>query len=721
MEEHEPPTGARFGDGNDMARQHEIWYYMGVRKTLASLIPAAAMCASAFGATLGFRDIAGKGRDEVVEGAHCCVTGVVTLVSGWRGTSGIVADLDDPNGHALWFAGEVNNAVVATLRGATTLHEGDVVEIVGGVSQLAFAPGLKADTVTVLGARPLPAAPLRRLRDFDWGVMDNRRACMDGVLMNVQEESAGMVRLQLGTADGMFLARVGSGVRKWRELVDAGIRVRGVAMSVFNIRNEFVGMQMEVLREDDFEVLSPPPEKGSVPAVSLGSLLSYSPEPPDCHRRRVRGTVTYVRSGEFVCIQSGESALVVDTSSNGFAVGDEVEAVGFPCMKDGLGRMMFAQVFKVGGGSRPAPVRIGWGELESYPVKDSGAFQDFNARFVQMSGTLESFAEINGRTKFTLMVEGYEVAVEMDGVLPREVRDCVDARPMLSVVGIVSLVQERGLPKGRLPAIAERRLLVSSASDVELVRDATWQSWRRGRLLRRLTWGAMALVLVLLLALLVRFIRFRRDYLRLGILTQERKRMAGDLHDTIEQSLVTAKIMLDTSVSLSPDAPEELKRGVAAAQEILMSAKAEIRERVFNLRDDELFKNSAQQILKAHARKLSGPGIVRVRAQLRGLPDTLPAALMSDILFIVQESVTNAIKHGHAKNVILAADPAAGGRGFVLRIVNDGAPFDPRMAPGPESGHFGLSGMRERARRAGMLFSITTERGQMAVRLEVNP
>lgn len=681
---------------------------------------AAALCAPAIAAPLGFRDIAGKGRGEVVEGAHCCVTGVVTLVSGWRGHSGVVADIDDPNGHALWFAGEVNNAVVATLRGAKTLHEGDVVEIVGGVSQLAFAPGLKADMVTVLGSRPLPAAPLRRLRDFDWGVMDNRRACIDGVLMDVQEESGGIVRLQLGTSDGMFLARVGSGVRKWRELVDAGIRVRGVAMSVFNIRNEFVGVQMEVLREDDFEVLSPPLEQDAIPVVSLGSILSYSPEPPDCHRRRVRGTVTYVRSGDFVCVQSGESALMVDTSSNGFSVGDEVEAVGFPCIEDGLGRMMFSQVFKVGEGSRPTPVRIGWVELKNYPVKESGAFQDFNARFVQMSGTLESFAEINGRTKFTLMVEGYEVAVEMDGVLPREVRDCVDARPMLSVVGIVSFVQERGLPKGRMPAIAERRLLVSSASDVVLVRDETWQSWRHWRLLRRLMWSAMALVVVVLLVLLVRFLRFRRDYLRLGILTQERKRMAGDLHDTIEQSLVTAKIMLDTAVSLSPDAPEELKRGVAAAQEILMSAKSEIRERVFNLRDDELFRNSAVDILRAHARKLSGPGIVRVRTQLRGLPETLPAAIMSDILFIVQESVTNAIKHGHARNVILAADPAEGGRGFVLRIVNDGDAFDPQMAPGPESGHFGLSGMRERARRAGIRFSMSTEKGQMAVKLEVN-
>jgi len=683
-------------------------------------ILAAAPLASFAESPLGFREIACMRRSDVEEGARCCVTGVVTLVSGWRGHSGVVADIDDPNGRALWFAGEVNNKVVATLRGAESLREGNEVEIVGGVSQLAFAPGLKAETITVLGSRALSAAPLRRLRDFNWGVMDNSRASIEGVLMDAQVEEGGATRLQFGTSDGMFLARIGAGRTEWRRLVDANMRVSGIAMSVFNIRNEFVGVQMEVLREGDIEILSPPPEASAIPDVPLGSILSYSPDLPDSHRRRVRGTVTYVRSGDFVCIQSGESALMVDTASEGLKAGDEVVAIGFPRMEDGLSRLMFSSVTKVGEGKMPDPVRVGWVELETYPVKESGAFQDFHSRLVCMSGTLESFSENNGRARLALMVEGYEVEVEMDDVLPQEVRDCAVIHPMLSLVGILSLEQERGLPKGRIPVIAARRLLVASASDMKLVFDATWSGWRRRRTLEVATAGALCLALALLLALLARFLRFRRDYLRLGILTQERKRMAGDLHDTIEQSLVTAKIMLDTSVALSPDAPDEMKRGVAAVQEILMSAKAEIRERVFNLRDDELFRESAHHILTALARKLSGRGVVRVRAQLRGLPDKLPAPLMSDILFIVQESVTNAIKHGRARNVILAADPAVEGRGFVLRIVNDGSAFDPGMAPGPELGHFGLSGMRERARRAGMRFSITTEKGQMAVRLEVS-
>ena len=68
------------------------------------------------------------------------------------------------------------------------------------------------------------------------------------------------------------------------------------------------------------------------------------------------------------------------------------------------------------------------------------------------------------------------------------------------------------------------------------------------------------------------------------------------------------------------------------------------------------------------------------------------------ILLILQEATTNAIKHGHAKMIVFTCDPREGG-GFVLRVLNDGTPFEVDRALGPETGHYGLSGMRERALR----------------------
>lgn len=57
------------------------------------------------------------------------------------------------------------------------------------------------------------------------------------------------------------------------------------------------------------------------------------------------------------------------------------------------------------------------------------------------------------------------------------------------------------------------------------------------------------------------------------------------------------------------------------------------------------------------------------------------------------------------------ADPTA--------VEYNGAPFDTQHALGPEAGHFGLSGMRERARRSGFTVSFASKRRTTSVRLEI--
>ena len=42
---------------------------------------------------------------------------------------------------------------------------------------------------------------------------------------------------------------------------------------------------------------------------------------------------------------------------------------------------------------------------------------------------------------------------------------------------------------------------------------------------------------------------------------------------------------------------------------------------------------------------------------------------------------------------MIVSDPIEDGGGFVLKALNDGAPFDVNAALGPETGHFGLAGI----------------------------
>ena len=134
-----------------------------------------------------------------------------------------------------------------------------------------------------------------------------------------------------------------------------------------------------------------------------------------------------------------------------------------------------------------------------------------------------------------------------------------------------------------------------------------------------------------MLVFVVRYIRFRSAYRSMDILAKERKRMACDLHDTIEQNLLAAKLLMQSAVSMSPETPEAVKEAVGSAQEILMSAKKEIRETVFNLQSDEIFSRRSVDVLKSVAERLSHLGVAKVRTRLRGLPEHLPGNSQSAV------------------------------------------------------------------------------------------
>ena len=232
-------------------------------------------------------------------------------------------------------------------------------------------------------------------------------------------------------------------------------------------------------------------------------------------------------------------------------------------------------------------------------------------------------------------------------------------------------------------------------------------------LLTILSVAALALAAIVVSCLVVS----NRRRGRLEAVAAERKRMASDLHDSIEQNLTAARMLMRTSLRLSPETPPCVAESVESAAEILDRAKAEIRETIFNLRSDDNFDKDAKTVFAEFAKRLSAHGLFRVRNMLRGIPQRIPAQLLTTILHLVEEAHTNAVKHGGARNFILVADPVPGG--FTIRLLNDGEPFDATSAPGPESGHYGLVGMRERAKRAGVRIFWETRKRWNVFRIEV--
>jgi signal transduction histidine kinase len=218
--------------------------------------------------------------------------------------------------------------------------------------------------------------------------------------------------------------------------------------------------------------------------------------------------------------------------------------------------------------------------------------------------------------------------------------------------------------------------------------------------------------LVALAVLFAMYIRIRRERAANAAVAKERRRMARELHDTIEQHLATAKILLSGALD-AKGLPESAREAVRTAAGVLAAAKVEVRDAVSGLQEEAPI--DAREALLVLARGLDRSGTARVRTSLAAMPLGISGTKARDIVAIAREAITNAVKHGKAKNVAIVCDaepertgtpaspnPSRGKAGFVLRILNDGEPFDAEKALGPETGHFGLFGMYERARRSGL-------------------
>ena len=261
-------------------------------------------------AALSLTDVARMSRDEAEFGREVVATGVVTVATEWRTNSGVAADPENPNGRGVYFLGETQMLTSSRLEGSDSLKKGDIVEIRGRTACLSFTPGIKADVIRKIGEATLPPPPRTRLADLGWGAMDNTRVTLRGVLVKsvVAPHRAGETEsgtaLLLNTPDGRFVARVPGGPEPWTHAVDAELEISGCAMSLFNLRAEFLGVRLEAGDASDIKVVkNAPPSLFDIPETKLSEILSYSPTPYNGHAKKVRGTVTFVASDEVFFMQ----------------------------------------------------------------------------------------------------------------------------------------------------------------------------------------------------------------------------------------------------------------------------------------------------------------------------------------------------------------------------------------------------------------------------------
>ena len=396
----------------------------------------------------------------------------------------------------------------------------------------------------------------------------------------------------------------------------------------------------------------------------------------------VSGTVTYAANGTFF-LQRESDGLKVHVSGRLPTVGDEVSIEGSPSLEGGHVVFVAKNWKRTGDGELPEALAVKSDDLVN------GEGKTVNALRVTVEGRTIGVTE-NG---FAMNVDGVPVNV-MLSPLSDFLSDCDRTHPVVSVTGIAELMLDQSILLGREGYVMGVKINVAVPDDVVLKPDLAYLAARRERMVTLTALSFAGVLAIGTLVFLVVIFRQRRGMFRTQTIMAERKRMADDIHDTIEQHLVGAGMLLKINK-------------LAEAQEVLVRAKREIRDIVWGLKNDDMMRLTPAEMLRNLAHEENTKGLYRVDTKLDGLPSSLDAAAMRDLSLIVRESIGNAVKHGGAKKIAISSDRQEGG-GWRLRISNDGTPFDPETAPGAKEGHFGLEGMKQRARRIGA--SIRFER-----------
>ncbi|MBI4278623.1 MAG: GAF domain-containing sensor histidine kinase [Armatimonadetes bacterium] len=200
--------------------------------------------------------------------------------------------------------------------------------------------------------------------------------------------------------------------------------------------------------------------------------------------------------------------------------------------------------------------------------------------------------------------------------------------------------------------------------------------------------------------------------------TQERNRMARELHDTLLQTFIGILLQMEIVERLLGRSGRRVQRQVALAKSLAEEGIASARQSVWALRAPTP-QRSLAQLLAEETERLQQLSGCRTSFQVSGTPAALPSAVEDNLLRIAQEAVHNIRRHSEARAAWLTLEYGAGEVCLVIR--DDGRGFDPSTLDAlREQGHFGILGMRERVRALDGEIVVESEPGagtRIAVRI----
>ena len=188
----------------------------------------------------------------------------------------------------------------------------------------------------------------------------------------------------------------------------------------------------------------------------------------------------------------------------------------------------------------------------------------------------------------------------------------------------------------------------------------------------------------------------------------ERERIARELHDTLLQGVEGLVLRFQAVANRIPKGVpvrELLERALERADQVL----EEGRDRVMNLRASPTDVGELAQALAEEGKRLALAHSTNFKTTTEGAPRDLHPTIYEEMLLIGREALANAFRHARARKIQVQV--SYGNLVLKVRVSDDGRGIDAAVLQDGRPGHWGLVGMRERARKIRARLDLWSEPG----------
>ena len=584
---------------------------------------------------------------------------------------------------------------VTFIRGAKDnlkVARGERLRITGETHNGLFIGGIKPQHIERLSAGP-PASPREVTPDdLASGRFHYHWVSITGVGRSLRSEDENTATLRLLTAGRTIELRFDEAPPDATALIDAEIRVNGLAAGDINDRRQLVMPYLRVAGMAEVQIVQPPPaDPFAASEVPLADLQRSS---ASTHRVKIIGTALSAPIAGGIFLRDEERSVFVQTSIADIKPGDVVEALGFPEMGFFSAQLSDAQCRVVTSRASPVPIAVSTRELTN----------GTDGELITVTAHILQRVDRDSNTEFLAQAGSVGLTIFCPGKAPAELQAEAEVR-MTGLCRVSSTKSDGYRAKPTAYHLWPRNM-----EDLTLLQRAPW--WTS----RRLAFGLGGVALLALIALgwaaqlrsqVASQLTVIETKAQREAITEERQRIAREFHDTLEQELAGLSLRLDAAATRVTD--EKARSLLEQQRKLLSRLQTETRDFVWDLRDPTSNDIPPDEALASLLSHLQVTTTIPLKFSVSGRQPPLPPLIQNHLLRIAREAVNNAIKYSQAEAVEISLE--RDDDVVKLEVTDSGKGFDVSTTDALE-GHFGIRGMRERAKKTSGRLDIQSTPGK---------